>query len=316
MIHTDQTGTRTPDTLLIFEQPKLYFFPALKDSVYPTFRIPQRSLRYLIYKLLYVLHLPGTHLFWGEWTKRLAHAKRVIIFDYGYQRGMERYIRRVNPDCEVSLFFWNMITPQRINHKLFTDKSAIYSTDPADCARYHFRYNSMFYTAAYRAGWQDKNHSLFFIGQDKGRAADLLSLHQTLSRANITCDIRIVSNSKDPAYIRSLGKLYFPHSLSYPEYLAQLDGCDILLDINQRGQQALTMRVMESIFLSKKLITNNAAIREFDFYNENNILLLPENLSHLTAEMLSEFLKKPFLPYSEEVLGYYDFEAWKMRFAR
>lgn len=316
MKHTNQPNTNTPDTLLIFEHPEFYFFPTLKDTVYPPFRIPHKSLRYLIYKALYVLHLPGTHLFWGDWTKHLAHAKRVIIFDYGYQQGMERYIRRINPDCEVSLFFWNVITPCRINHKLFTDKSAIYSTDPADCERYQFHYNSMFYTRQYRESWQDKNHRLFFIGQDKGRAEVLAALRKILTRAGITCDIRIVSDSKDPAYLRSLGELHSPRALSYPEYLSQLKDCDILLDINQKGQQALTMRVMEAIYLSKKLITNNAAIRAYDFYNENNIFLLPEALSDLTLTALRDFLGKPFLPYPQEVLDYYDFDAWKMRFSR
>lgn len=310
-----KSTNNTPDTLLVFERPGLYFFPALAPFVFPSFCVPQHSLRYLIYKLLYLLHLPGTHFFWGDWTKHLAGAKRVIIFDYGYQRGMEHYIHRVNPDCEVLLFFWNLITPERINHKLFSDQSAIYSTDPGDCARYRFHYNSIFYTRQYYRGWKDKNHRLFFIGQDKGRSKTLLNLKRKLTGAGISCDIRIVSHKKDSASIRSLGELYFPHELSYNDYLKLADDCDILLDFNQEGQQALTMRVMEAIFLSKKLITNNSAIRGLDFYNENNIFLLPENPDNLQEAALRSFLEKPFVPYPEEILDYYDFFSWKERFS-
>lgn len=75
------------------------------------------------------------------------------------------------------------------------------------------------------------------------------------------------------------------------------------------------MRVMESIFRSKKLITNNASIKNYEFYNENNIFLLPADLSELPEESLLDFLQKPFVPYPEEVLSYYDFDAWKERFA-
>lgn len=314
MNKNNSAGAVRPDTLLIFERPELYFFPALSPFVCPAFGVPRRSLRYLIYKVLYVLHLPGTHLFWGSWTKQLAKAKRVIIFDYGYQRGMEHYIHHVNPDCEVLLFFWNLITPDRINHRLFSDKRAIYSTDPGDCARYGFHYNSIFYTRQYYRSPKEQTNRLFFIGQDKGRARALLALKRILTRAGVYCDIRIVSGDKRPSGIRSLGELYTPRRLSYDEYLETVEDCDILLDFNQKGQQALTMRVMEAIFLSKKLITNNAAIQGYDFYNKNNILLLPENPEDLTPEAVRAFLEKPFLPYADEVLCYYDFAAWKERF--
>lgn len=314
MKKTNRGNTSAPDTLLIFERPELYFFPALPDIVCPAFGVPQKSLRYLVYKALCLLHLPGTHLFWGSWTKRLAGVKRVVIFDYGYQRGMERYIRRKNPDCAVYLFFWNLITPVRVNHRLFSDKRAIYSTDPGDCARYRFHYNSIFYTRQYRRDWSGKKNRLFFIGHDKGRAGALLALKQNLTRAGISCDIRIVSSSRDASYIRALGELYSPRPLSYDEYLQQLEECDILLDFNQKGQRALTMRVMEAIFLSKKLITNNAAIQAFDFYSEDNILLLPDDPASLTQDMLRAFLEKPFVPYPQDVIDYYDFHAWKERF--
>lgn len=136
-------------TILIFQHPELYFFPEYKNMVFSPFCVKEHGVLYWIYKVMYLAHIPGYSFFWGDWKNHLKAAKKVIIFDYGYQRGMETYIHTINPDCKVYLFYWNIITPKRINYKLFTDKEAIYSTDPADCEKYNFKYNNMFYCEKY-----------------------------------------------------------------------------------------------------------------------------------------------------------------------
>lgn len=74
------------------------------------------------------------------------------------------------------------------------------------------------------------------------------------------------------------------------------------------------MRVLESIYFSKKLITGNEDIIHYDFYNKNNIYLLPKQISSVSIEEIKIFIEKPFLPYSEDILNQYDFEHWKNQF--
>ena len=136
------TPTTVADkTIMIFQHPELYFFPQYKNIVFSPFGVREHGVSYWIYKAMHFAHIPGYSFFWGDWKNHLKTAKKIIIFDYGYQRGMETYIHTINPNCEVYLFYWNIITPKRINYKLFTDKEAIYSTDPADCEKYNFKYN-------------------------------------------------------------------------------------------------------------------------------------------------------------------------------
>lgn len=52
---------------------------------------------------------------------------------------------------------------------------------------------------------------------------------------------------------------------------------NVLLDIHREGQDGLSFRVFESLGNSKKLITTNAAIANYDFYNPNNILIIDKN---------------------------------------
>jgi len=303
------------ETILIFQKPELYFFPHFKEIVFSPFGIPEKSFRYLIYKFLYILRLPCCSLFWGGWKKYIREAKQVIIFDYGYQSGMETYIKKHNPSCKVYLFFWNIINEKQKNHLLFTDKSSIYSTDKGCCRQYHFKYNHMFYTRDYFRPYSSAYRSrLFFLGVDKGRASYLADLKPLLEKCGLDCDIRVITRSKDAAYRNSLSGILTDRSLSYPEYCAEIEHSGVLLDVCQPGQTALTMRVMEAIYFSKKLITSNQDIVNYDFYQADNIFLLPGSLSELSTERLKAFLDRPFVPYGSAILDAYDFEHWKAQF--
>lgn len=301
------------DTIIIFQKPGLYFFPHYKDIVFSPFRIPERSFRYLIYKAFYILKLPCCSVFWGDWKKYVKEAEHVIIFDYGYQAGMEKYIRKHNPSCRVSLFFWNLITKERKNHILFSDKTEIYSTDQGDCVTYHLKYNHMFYPREfYKPYAPEYRNRLFFLGVDKGRKKELLYLHHLFKHCGIESDIRVIKDKSSP--LSADTEIDCNERMSYKDYLQHVLSSGILLDIVQKGQTSLTMRVVEAIYLSKKLITNNQDIKNYEFYQENNILILPEKLGHASSRQIEDFLNKPFIPYPEEVYEHFSFEHWERSF--
>jgi len=300
-----------PDTILIFEKPDAYFFPHYNGSVFAPFGVSRPGPGYLIYKIMYLLHLPCCSLFWGRWKLSARTAKQAILFDYGYQRGMERYIRRINPDCRVFLFFWNKVSRYNKKHLRFSNTDAIFSTDPEDCERYGLKYNHIFYPKEFYTppAPSAEPETLFFLGADKGRAPYISSLKHVLEESGLLCDIRILSTVKDSGYRERFQDILTDRRLSYSEYLTQLKSCHVLLDVNQAGQSALTMRVMEAIYLSKKLITGNRQILTYDFYDPDNILVLPEN-GLPTVEEIQCFLRKPFHPYPAAVLNDYSFEHW------
>lgn len=304
--------------IIIFQKPELYFFPRYGGQVFAPFCIPERGLRYLLYKLFYVLRLPLRSLFWGEWKKHVPEAGQVIIFDYGYQRGMEKYIRHVNPRCRVAVFYWNRVGLYNKVPLRTMNPEDLYSTDPSDCRRYHMNYNHIFYPRElYTPPAAAMGGRLFFLGADKGRASYLLALKKAFEKEGLVCDIRMLPRRVSrfrrrsrQSYREEFAEILTGAPLSYAEYIKQLSGCDILLDINQAGQTALTMRVMEAIYLSKKLITNNRDIINYDFYNPRNIFLLPGDNALPSPEDIRLFLRQPFAPYPHEILEKYSFEHW------
>ena len=67
---------------------------------------------------------------------------------------------------------------------------------------------------------------------------------------------------------------------------------------------------MESIFLKKKLITNNKNVKNFKFYNKNNIFIIGID----KWENLEEFLNKKYHDIDRKILEKYDFKNWLDRF--
>lgn len=83
----------------------------------------------------------------------------------------------------------------------------------------------------------------------------------------------------------------------------------MFISINKDGQEGLTLRVMESIFFEKKLITNNKKIINYDFYTPENIYIL-DDLINIDYLDIIKFINTPFQKMEERIIKKYTFEFW------
>lgn len=72
-------------------------------------------------------------------------------------------------------------------------------------------------------------------------------------------------------------------------------------DVNQNG---LTQRIFDALYLEKKIITTNKKIKEYEFYNKNNIFVI--NSQNIIIDR--DFFTKEFL--KEMDLNSYSLENW------
>ena len=86
----------------------------------------------------------------------------------------------------------------------------------------------------------------------------------------------------------------------------------MILELTKKNQAGLTLRALEALFYEKKLITDNENIKEYDFYNSNNIFILKqdEELNAKKKKELEDFLRKDFKIVSKEVKKQYTIENW------
>ena len=83
-----------------------------------------------------------------------------------------------------------------------------------------------------------------------------------------------------------------------------------LLDYNAYNQKGLSLRVMESLFFEKKLITTNKNVKNYGFYNKNNIFIIGED----KWQNLEEFINSEYEKINPEIIDYFDFKQWIKRF--
>ena len=84
------------------------------------------------------------------------------------------------------------------------------------------------------------------------------------------------------------------------------DNAKCVVDIESSKQHGLTMRTIEMIGLRKKLITTNKDIVNYDFYHENNILVVDRENFVLDQS----FCDKPYVELDEEIYHKYSLSNW------
>lgn len=247
-------------------------------------------------KLYAFLSKRGIYIF-GKWKRKIKKYNEIIIFESLYNSKVGKYIKRKNPNCRLILFFWNTII-DKTREEYLKDKSIdeFWTFDPVDAKKFNINLNSQFYTKKIKLSNHSPTIDLFFVGRDKGRKQELLDLENKFNSLGITSNIIIMKKRYD--------------FLAYDKYLEILENSRAILDYAIKGQSGLTLRCMESLFLSKKLITNNSEIKKYDFYNPNNIFILGEN----NLDDLHNFINTPYKKIDSKIIEYYDIDNWIKRF--
>ena len=138
-----------------------------------------------------------------------------------------------------------------------------------------------------------------YLGRDKGRGEEILGIESELMEKGFSTDFKIVANRQYQRY----RKKYYSPLTSYREYLEMLSRSKALLNFMPESQKSLTPRDMESIFYSKKEITNVKEIKEFKYYHPQRQFVWGVD----DMESLGEFLNSPYPKLSEEELDEFRF---------
>lgn len=80
----------------------------------------------------------------------------------------------------------------------------------------------------------------------------------------------------------------------------------IVIDIQHPKQVGLTIRTIEMLGAHRKLITTNAAIKDYDFYNPNNILIIDRE----DPKIPDMFLDVDYEPIDHTVYYKYSLDGW------
>ena len=250
-------------------------------------------------------------LLWNIDFLQLSKASIIIVFDSSIDIYFCRLLQHIYPNKKLILYYWNTIDflkeKQISQFKHYWD---IYSFDLNDCRKYQLKYNKLFSPIPdnfLTLETKEIKQDVFFAGYNKGRIEQILEIIREFDCLGITYKIICpdINDFSNPNIITE--------PLSYEEILLEDIASKAILDINYNDIYGMTMRELETIFLKKKLITNNCMVKDRDYYNENNVFIIDCKTKPILKDLI-EFLKKPFVPLNDELLKSYKIESWFQRF--
>lgn len=280
------------EVLEIYRRRGIYFIPTSKNISF-IFRV--------IRKFLNKINIYPSILN-GNWVKLIHEFDKIILFDNASSKDpVAKYINnRIKEDVSLYYYYWNPIFVANSTEyiKQYASKFKLYSFDERDVLKYNIEYNTTIYSKYIILKNCELEYDIYFVGFEKGRLETIKELENIFYTQDLKFYNYIITKENNLPRV------------SAEDNLNNISKSKAILDILQKGQTGLTLRVLESIFLKKKLISNNLALKEYKFYNPNNIFII----GYDDYKDLNEFISSPYVDISQEIVYYYDIEEWIMRF--
>ncbi|WP_264551460.1 hypothetical protein [Flavobacterium sp. N2038] len=180
----------------------------------------------------------------------------------------------------------------------------VFSFEKEDCAKFNLKFASNWiYTSKSAENNNQFDFDVFNISSIDKRLPILKRIANNLASQNINFKFIIYDKKKND---EDKNITYIRKHMPLSEVNDYISRSKVLLDINRLGQAGLTFRVFESLGLEKKLITTNSDIKNYDFYNPNNILIIDENNPVVPAD----FFKNEYEKIPDSILHKYTLEGW------
>ncbi len=149
------------------------------------------------------------------------------------------------------------------------------------------------------------NYDAFFFGSHDSRINNLIKITNYLNNKKLNVKALLVGkkNVKLSNDLIEITREFTP----FFEANKYVENTKVVIDIAHPNQKGLSMRPYEALGLKRKLITNNQSIKQFDFYNEDNIFVIDD---FDNIQIPNSFFEKPFTEIAPEIRNKYHITIW------
>lgn len=245
-----------------------------------------------------------------EQLDKLGHQDQILVlnadtFDHSTLEYMKKCANR------FITFLYDNLDRCPVQDKLhFFDK--IYSFDDKDIEKHGFErltnYNYLPFLSQEKQN--PSEDALYITSYDKKRIKQLDILSQKFEELRLKFDLYVIGKKSWKNQLMkpfSKNKIVFTRKRINHENLPEFyKRTKVILDLMRENQYGLSFRVFEAMALEKKIITDNEKIKNYDFYNPNNILVLNKDFSNI----IKEFFETPYQSLPKEIYKKYTLEKW------
>jgi len=224
------------------------------------------------------------------------------------------------PKAKFILYLWDSIKNCESVTELFNSFNKVLSFDRKDVIENPFLiFRPLFYLDDYAKIShlkKDFTYDITFIGTGHtDRYSLVMKIKQFCNQRNLKSyffiylqDIRIFIARKllSEAFRKAKRKDFSFVPLQKNQIIDIVSNSNCILDFERAVQCGLTMRTIEVLGAKKKLITTNSDIIEYDFYHENNILVIDREDPKLSID----FVNGEYVDIDEAVYKKYSLENW------
>ncbi len=103
---------------------------------------------------------------------------------------------------------------------------------------------------------------------------------------------------------------YIYDYVSYHEAMEKTKSSKIVIDIRKKHHIGLSFRFFECMYYEVKIITDNETVKNYDFYNPNNILVVDFDKIDNYQKEINSFVHLPYQKLTEEIIKKYSIKNW------
>ncbi|EGY62935.2 Uncharacterised protein [Ralstonia pickettii] len=273
----------------------------------------------------------ATRVFPSAVASRMMEYVRSMQDRYGYQgfdeiivikgealtAGAVHLLRESFPNARCIYYNWDSLRNYPHLREILPQFDACFSFDPEDCASTKgLKHLPLFYVDEYRdLPAELVQYELFAVAS---LHSDRYEVTRKVMQA-CPADARALTYFFFPSLVALMGKKFLEPNLVIPPLReinwrpmskdAMLQGLArsrAVIDIQHPNQTGLTMRTIEMIGARRKLITTNALVKSYDFYDKNNIAVV----DRVSPVIPSDFLSTDYVAVRQDIRKKYSIHAW------
>jgi hypothetical protein len=231
-------------------------------------------------------------------------------------------LRLVHPDAHFVLYLWDSVRLYPHVVDFFDLMDRVYSFDPADCFDHPvvsllpLFYNRSFGAVGEGAAPVPDYDLVSVCTAHPNRYATMSVLFPELERRGVNLFSYPYLNPLQYAYNR-VRVAEFRHARSREFRFAPLDPdayIDVLrrsrgvYDMNHSAQTGLTMRTIETLGARRQLVTSNATVERYRFFEPSRVLVVDPTAPD--ADAIVDFMRAPAERLDEEQYRLYSIDSW------
>ena len=209
-----------------------------------------------------------------------------VVLGQSFNSNMILELKKNQSNAKFILYLWDSIDnfPQCLELSKAFDE--VFTFDNSDAAKYNFKFLPLFFEKKMLDVNEYRDIDMSCVCTvKKGKYKDLKCIRDYFE-PKLNCYFYFYLQSKLVyVYYKLFDKDFKGAKISefqfkklpYDKNLEIIKNSKVVLDVQMKNQNGLTMRTFETLALHSRLVTTNCSIKEYDFFDEGNIFIFDKN---------------------------------------